>query len=56
MGSAPGESTKIMGDMLVESLYAPSKSNGGDSINCAPNSVLTNSLMQLTIFSSLNTF
>lgn len=45
IGSAPGERTKIIGVVLVESLAAPSRSNGGLSMNLAPNSAATNYLI-----------
>jgi len=55
IGSAPGERTKIIGVVLVESFAAPSRSNGGLSINLAPSSDDTNSLIPYTNFSNLNT-
>ena len=38
IGSAPGDNTKIIGVLFWESPKAPSKSNGGLSINLGPNS------------------
>jgi len=38
IGSAPGDNTKIIGVLFYESPKAPSKSNGGLSINLGPNS------------------
>lgn len=37
MGSAPGDKTKIIGVVQVESLKDPLRSNTGDSINNYPN-------------------
>ena len=42
VGSAPGESTKINGELAVESPNDPDKSNGGGSMYFLPNFATTN--------------
>jgi hypothetical protein len=44
IGSAPGDSTKMTGVALVESLAAPSRSKGGLSMNLAPRQAATKAL------------
>ena len=56
IGSAPGDNTKIIGVAFKESVKAPSKSNGGLSINLGPNSYPTYFFIPKDNFSSRITF
>jgi len=55
IGSAPGESTKMIGVPLEESIKEPSKSNGGLSMNFLPIFYEMYFLIAWTSFSSLMT-
>lgn len=53
IGSAPGESTKMIGVTFEESAKQPSRSNGGDSMNLAPSSAFTKFLIAKIILPGL---
>jgi len=56
MGSAPGDNTKIMGVVALESVYEPVKSNAGLSINKDPKEFLMKCLIYNINFVGLRTF
>lgn len=53
MGSAPGESTKIIGVVQVESANDPLRSKSGEYVKISPRLTPTNFLIKEISFSSL---